>query len=272
VFAPLVTLTETLVEDRRVFTPRSIRARLAGWLDRASLAAATRVVIDAEAHRQYLIEHFAVPPERVVVWYLGADPTVFRPTPLPRREGRLRVLFYGSFLPLHGSRTVIEAAALLGDDHCCEFVLVGDGLERDACVAAAREAGLRQIHFENWVAYERLGEIVGDADICLGIFGTTAKARMVIPNKLYQAAAVGRPVITADTPAVREVFVHGESAWLCAPGDAPALADAVRRLCDDADLRAHLAQGAASLMAERFAPAAQASRLTQILADAANTA
>jgi len=205
-----------------------------------------------------------VAPERAAVWYLGADTTVFRQAPAPPRNGRLRVLFYGSFLRLHGVQTILEAAALVNDKRL-EFVLLGDGPEHAAVVAAARESGLDAVEFQPWVPYETLGRIVADAAIGLGVFGTSAKTQMVIPNKVYQMAAVGRPIITADTPAVREVFTHGETAWLCPPGDAAALADALRVLRDDPGLRARLGRQAATLMAERFNPTAQAQRLAEIL-------
>jgi len=92
---------------------------------------------------------------------------------------------------------------------------------------------------------------------------------MVIPNKVYQAAAAGRPVVTADTAAVREVFTHGDTAWLCRPGDPAALAEAIERIGADAETRKRLATRAAALMADRFAPAAQGQRLAAIFAAAA---
>ncbi len=268
VFAPLVTLTETLVEDRGVFRPGSLRGRGAAWLDRLSLSLAARVIIDTEAHRRYVTDTFGAAASRVATWYLGADTRVFVSTPPPAEATPLRVLFYGSFLPLHGARTVLEAAALLKDRADIEFTLIGDGPELAASLAYAREAGLVHVRFQNWVPYESLGALVANAHICLGIFGSSAKAQMVIPNKVYQAAATGRPIITADTPAMREVFVHDESVWLCPAANSDALAAAIDTLAGDSPRRRRLATGAATLMAERFAPAAQGSRLAAIFASA----
>jgi len=272
VFAPLVTVTETLVDDRGVFAATSLRGRLARALDTMSLAAATRVVIDAEAHRRYLIDTFGLHPERVVTWYLGADHTAFKPTPFPERAGTVRVVFYGTFLPLHGAHTILGAAARLRDHPGIEWLLVGDGPERPACLAQAGAAGAARMDFRDWVAYDALGEMIAEADICLGIFGVTPKAQMVIPNKVFQAAMVGRPVITADTPAIREIFTHGETAWLCPPGDPEALADAVATLAADPVLRRRLGRQAAALMAARFSVAEQGRRLAEILSAATTQA
>jgi len=268
VFAPLITLTETLVDDRAVFRPHSLWGVATRILDRLTLSAASHVLIDTAAHRQYLIDTFGVAPGRVSVWHLGADTRVFTARPPETHDGPLRVLFYGSFLPLHGVRTVIDAAALLQDDINVEFVLVGDGPDHAACVAAARAAGLTRLHFRPWVPYDDLGNEVARADICLGGFGAGVKTRIVIPNKVYQAAAVGRPVITADTPAMREIFTHGETVWLCASNDPTALATAIRTLGGDVELRARLGRQAATLLAERFSAATQGERLAAIFAEA----
>ncbi len=56
-----------------------------------------------------------------------------------------------------------------------------------------------------WVDYDTLHQHIADADVCLGIFGTSAKAANAIPNKAYQILAVGRPLVTRDSPAIREL-------------------------------------------------------------------
>jgi glycosyltransferase involved in cell wall biosynthesis len=65
----------------------------------------------------------------------------------------------------------------------------------------------------------------------------------VIPNKAFQALACGVPLVTADTPAARELLRHDESALLVPPGDPEALAAAVRRLAAEEDLAERLSSG-----------------------------
>jgi glycosyltransferase involved in cell wall biosynthesis len=94
-----------------------------------------------------------------------------------------------------------------------------------------------------WVEYEHLSAELHRAGCALGIFGTSAKAGRVIPNKAYQALVCGTPLVTADTPAIRELLVDGESAILVPPGDPPALAEAVGRIAADPGLAMTLSEG-----------------------------
>ena len=94
-----------------------------------------------------------------------------------------------------------------------------------------------------WVEYERLPDELHRAGCALGIFGTSDKAARVIPNKAFQALACGTPLVTADTPAARELLVDGESALLVPPGDPEALAAALRRLAADPELARRLGDG-----------------------------
>src|SRR5204862_3717791 len=91
-----------------------------------------------------------------------------------------------------------------------------------------------------WVEYERLPGELNRAGCALGIFGTSGKAARVIPNKVFQALACGTPLVTADTPAARELLTDGESALLVPPGDPKALAETLRRVVRDPELALRL--------------------------------
>jgi glycosyltransferase involved in cell wall biosynthesis len=124
------------------------------------------------------------------------------------------------------------------------------------------------LRFEDWVAYDELPARLADCDVALGIFGTTSKARMVIPTKVYQAAAAGRAVVSADTPALREVFTPGEDVLTVHAGDHMGLAAMLRRLRDSPNEAPRIGAAAGRLLAEHLDARAQGARLATILTTA----
>ena len=226
IFNPLVSLADTLVCDRRRFRAGSVPARVLGAVDRAAFRTADLVVADTAAHAALFNRLGA---RRVEVCFVGAEERVFRPG--WQMLEPFTALFVGKLIPLHGIETVCEAARLAPE---IRFRVIGSGqLEH---VLAQRPPN---VDWVPWVEYSRLPEQLWGCGCALGIFGTSEKAQRVIPNKVFQALACGAPVVTADTPAIREL---GEDGPLLVPrGDAPALADSVRELARDASLRAGIA-------------------------------
>jgi len=102
------------------------------------------------------------------------------------------------------------------------------------------------------VSRDLLADEIAAATLCLGIFGTTAKARRVVPNKVFECVAVGRPVITADTEGIRSAFTDDEIAMV-PPGDPEALADEIRRLHANPGPRERMAFAARQHYLEEYA-------------------
>jgi glycosyltransferase involved in cell wall biosynthesis len=242
VFNPLVSLADTFVEDRARFTTGSIAARALAAVDRAAFRAADVVVADTVQHAALFRRLGA---RRVEVCLVGAEERVF--TPGWRQPDRFDCLFVGKLIPLHGLETILEAARLAPE---LEFRIVGSGqLERHL------QRRPPNVSRRAWVEYDELPRELHGAGCALGIFGTTPKAQRVIPNKVFQALACGTPVITADTPAARELLVDGESALLVRPGDPDALAGALRRLASDPTLARAIAAGGLAAYRERASEA-----------------
>jgi glycosyltransferase involved in cell wall biosynthesis len=261
VFAPLVSLSETLVEDRRVFPAGGVRARAVGALDRATFAAADLVLADTAAHAAYLVELGAA-HARVAVFPLGVEPEFLAP-PTAAPAAR-RVLFYGHHLPLHGVETIVAAAERLGSD--VELVLIGNGPERARIEARGHRGGARLLWRDDVPFADLPGELARAA-VVLGVFGGGRKAAMVVPNKVWQAAAAGRPVVTRDGPGLREVLTPGEHCVAIPAGDPAALAAAVKQLLDDPTRAERLGRAARTHVLERFAPERQGARLRALLAE-----
>jgi glycosyltransferase involved in cell wall biosynthesis len=230
-FNPLVSLADTLVADRRRYRPGGLPARALAAVDRRAFRAADLVVADTAAHAAYLAS--VTGAERIEVCFVGAEERLFRPG--WQRPAAFTALFVGKLIPLHGLETILAAARLAPE---LSFRVVGGGqLER---LLDARPANVEHVP---WVEYEHLPAELHRASCALGIFGTSAKAARVIPNKAFQALACGAPLVTADTPAARELLRQGESALLVPPGDAEALATALRRLAADPALADALSAG-----------------------------
>ena len=233
IFNPLVSLHETLVEDRRRFASGSTPARLLRRIDRMALGRADLVVADTEQNARHLADLGALPAERLAVCFVGAEDRLFEPGWRPPES--FHALFVGKFIPLHGLETILAAARLAPE---IPFRIVGTG-QLDALLRARPP----NVEWVEWVEYERLPEEIQRAGCALGIFGTSTKAGRVIPNKAFQALACGAPLITADTPAARELLRDGEDALLVPPGDPEALAAAVRRLAAEPELAQSIGAG-----------------------------
>jgi glycosyltransferase involved in cell wall biosynthesis len=233
VFNPLVSLADTSVDDRGRFRPGSVAARALELVDRRAFRSADLVVCDTQENADHLAGLAGLDPSRVAVCLVGAEERVFSPG--WQRPESFTCLFVGKLIPLHGVETILEAARLAPE---LPFRIVGSG-QLDSLLDGA-PANAEHVP---WVDYERLPEELHRAGCALGVFGTSGKAARVIPNKAFQALACGTPLVTADTPAARELLVDGESALLVPPGDAPALARAVSQIAADSSLAQKLSAG-----------------------------
>jgi glycosyltransferase involved in cell wall biosynthesis len=233
VFNPLVSLADTFVADRGRFRPGSAAARLLERIDRHAFNAADLVVADTEAHARYLAERTGLADQRVAVCLVGAEERLFRPG--WAAEDPFTCLFVGKLIPLQGVETILGAARLAPE---LPFRVVGSGQLEP--LLQDRPANVEWIP---WVEYERLPDELHRAGCALGIFGTSGKAQRVIPNKAFQALACATPLVTADTPAARELLAPEESAVLVPPGNPEALAAALTRLAQDPALARKLSEG-----------------------------
>ncbi len=226
VFNPLVSLYDTLVGDRGRFRRGSPGAGVVHIADRRAFRRADLVIADTEAHAQFFREQFDLPSERVGVCLVGAEDRLFRPGWQPERP--FHALFVGKLIPLHGLETILAAASIASE---IPFRVIGSG-QLEALLADRPP----NVEWVPWVEYESLPGELQAAGCALGIFGAGGKASRVIPNKAFQAIACARPLITADTPAARELLTDGSDALLVPTGDPAALAAAVRRLASEPGL------------------------------------
>lgn len=256
----------TYVEDRKTYAPRSLGALRCWWQDWSAVRWADHRVFDTSEHRDYFRDRYHPEgPSHVVE--VGVDEAVFRWCgPPPRRpDGSLHVLFYGTYIPLQGVQHIVEAAVLLRAEPSIRFTLVGSGQTRPEVERRLAEARLDSVTLVDPMSPAELVGRMQESDVCLGIFGDTVKAGNVVPNKVVQAAAVGRPLVTRRSAAVARYFEHGRDALLVEPADPAALAAALVALRDEPERRAALADGARRVFEEHFSERALTDKMRGVL-------
>jgi len=121
-------------------------------------------------------------------------------------------------------------------------------------IELASKLNIKNINFINPVPYEKLKDYLNEADICLGIFGNTEKAQRVIPNKIYEALAAGKPIITAKSLAAEELFKNYKNILFCNSADFKDLAKKILELKNNQLLRKQIAQNGYQLFKEKLTP------------------
>ncbi|MDE2271146.1 MAG: glycosyltransferase [Xanthomonadaceae bacterium] len=266
---------DTVVQDRKLTRQHSPLARLIWWGERLASRAADMVFMDTAIHAKRMEKLFRLPCGSVGRVWVGAEASFFQRRTRRTEHEYLQVLFYGQFIPLHGIDTIVEAARLL--NHApVQWTLIGRGQEAPRIRAMLDEQPLPALRWVEWVPYETLREWIEQADVCLGIFGTSEKAASVIPNKVFQVVACGCPLVTRESLAIRELFGDVSHCIRLVPaGDAQALANAIRGCVETvrslpdtchADLKeridaAAVARQFLSMISERFPETSQTNDL-----------
>jgi glycosyltransferase involved in cell wall biosynthesis len=226
------------------------RYRSTDWI---SCALPKRIWLDTQAHIDWFAEQYGIPARKFRRVWVGADDDVMRPTARSPADDGLTVFFYGTFIPLQGIEHIIDAAEIVArEDERIRFILCGDGQTHAEMRRRAEDLRLRNLEFVPRRPPAELAQLIGRSDVCLGIFGAGKKTQRVIPNKVFDALACERAVITGDTPAARECLTDGTHAWLCPAGDPEALAAAVLERGRDPLARARVARGGYELFKREF--------------------
>ncbi len=249
IFDPLISNYLTKVFDYKNVSRWSPRAYKNYLKDKLPFKAVDLLLADTEQHRQYYHKTFGIPLNKIEVLPVGANTSEFQPQEISQNE-IFTVGFYGGFIPLQGVRLIIEAAELLKAKEI-QFNLIGTGYQYQEMQDLAKEKQLSNVHFDGWSDYKDLPEKISKFDICLGIFGDTPKAPLVIPNKIYHYAAMGKPIITMDSAAIREVFTQEENIVLIG-NNGKSIAEAILELKHNSEKRKQLANNARKLAEQSF--------------------
>jgi hypothetical protein len=232
-----------------------------------------RVVVVTPAFREYLVDRGRVGRERIDVVENGVDTALFRPVNDRAKaraqlglDGWFVVAYIGTLGLAHGLDIVIRAAAklqpLLPD---VLFLLVGEGADKDRLRDLAERARLRNVRFVGQQPREQVPLWINASDVCLVWLKKAELFTTVLPSKMLEFMACGRPVVLGVDGQARRILEEAGGGVPIEPGDPEALVAAVRRLHSDPALGAALGSSGREFVMNRYSRARGARDYLEIL-------
>lgn len=264
-----ISIYDTVVNDRKLLSSGNWISILLKYMERKAYSFADLVIVDTPQNVTYVCRELGLPEAKVVHVPLSTNEQDFQLQPYLPNNNVCRVLFIGTFIPLHGVSAILAAATSLKNHPNILFQIVGTGQTSTAIAEIVKkgEANLEWIHV--WQTPAALAGMIYEADICLGIFGSGRKTQRVCPLKLYSYAACGRAIITGDTEWTRDVEkdISYKPFETVPVNDGDALANRIRRLADSLEYRQQLAENSRRFYEEQLCNKTALSRLEALLSD-----
>jgi len=191
------------------------------------------IVAQSEGIRAALIAR-GVPAEKLITIrnWADAEPSgVGEPAPLVPH--RFVVVYGGNLGRAQGLRTVLEAAALLKDQHPDVLIrLYGDGVEAASLRRQAHDLGLRNLEIHPQVGKAEINEVFARADALLVHLADHPLFSITLPSKIQAYLATGRPIAAGIAGEAARLLAESGAAIVAPPGDPGALAKAIAALAD----------------------------------------
>ncbi len=224
---------DTYVHDRKKITNKNPRAWWKYFQDWFNFRFSKYLLSDTQNHFDYWEELFGKFRGKHLVLPVLADKTIYYPNEEKQNNEKIKILFYGSFIPLHGIDVILKAFKIM-EDKGVEFEanIIGRGQIYTQMKELFDSLQLKQVKMDGEFIDEKLlADEIRKNDIVLGIFGDSKKAKSVIPNKLYQAVASKKAVVTMKSDTIGEFF--NENDLVMCDNTPEKLAEELTNLKDD---------------------------------------
>jgi glycosyltransferase involved in cell wall biosynthesis len=217
--------------------------RLLRFQERLSIALSTRTITVNPAMRDRLVA-LGVPARQVAVVVNSPSLARFDPAAYPKRafreDGRLRLVYTGALTPIYEMDVAIGAVGRIADERPdLDIVLdvYGRGDTEPALRAQTERVGIAdRVAFHGRIPIDEVPAAVAGADIGLAPTRHDRFTDMSLSTKVFEYAAMGKPVVATRLPMVEHTFPPG-SVGTYASGDAASMAAAIAAFADDAGAR-----------------------------------
>ena len=233
---------------------------------------ARRVIINSPGFLPFL-KSYGVDESKIHVVPNGVDPTPFDPALRGEEhraawgaDGRFVALYAGALGPANALEVVLDAADELRGTRAL-FVLVGDGKARPELERAAAARGLDNVRFVPAVPKDQVPGVLAASDACLACLRDIPLFRTTYPNKVFDYMAAGRPTLLQIDGVIRQVVEEARAGLFVQPGDAHALATAVRQMMDHPDSAREMGRRGRNVVCERFDRRLQGEQIEALFAE-----
>ncbi len=230
VFDAFVSLYNSNVQDREKYSKFSLSSFKDAFLDWYSVYLAKTVLLDTNEHIKYFSKRYGLKSDKMIRVLVGTDTDIMKPDKYINNN-EFVLHFHGSFIPLQGIQYIVQAYSIVLNkyrENNIRLRIIGRGQETNKIKELSKTLNIYdRIDFIDYVPYDELVKYINNSHINLGIFGNGIKSNMVIPNKVYEAIACGKAVVTADTDAIKEVLINNENAILVTKADSEELAKVI---------------------------------------------
>jgi glycosyltransferase involved in cell wall biosynthesis len=241
---------------------------LSEWLERFLYARADQVMVNSPGFLGPVTGRGA---KRVELIPNGADPSMFDPNDdgaAFRESNGLKDKFVVLYAGAHGMSNdltvVLESASFL-DDTNIQIVLLGDGKEKSALMAQAKEMNLTNVTFLSSVRKTEMAAALAGADACIAILKPLDEYKTTYPNKVFDYMAAGRPVVLVIDGVIRAVVDAAGCGLFAQPGNAVELAHMMRGLAKDKVRAREMGLKGRKYLEENFSRTALVEKLVGIL-------
>jgi glycosyltransferase involved in cell wall biosynthesis len=266
---PYTCLTDSIITDYRKLSRYSFLARFYYIIEYLSFHFADILIANSYMEKNRYSSLFHINPDKIFRIFLGADEELFFPQEFEGKKNKFVIGFNGNYIPLHGIDIIIKSAKIieLYSKNIIFEIVGGTKQEIYEKKEMVKNLHISNVRFIPHIPINQIPQTIAKSDIQLGIFGSTPKAKRIIPNKVFTALAMKKPIITSNTKAIRELLTKQLDCLLCNIADPISLANNIITLYEDSKLRNKIASNGYKLFQEKL----NSKKLSMDLIDIINT-
>jgi len=219
---------------------------------------ATHIVSASGAYLPHFLS-MGIASEKISVITNGVDLKLFHTSLDPAAflkshdlEGKFVVSYVGTHGLAHNLDVILEAADRLRSRNDIAFLLVGDGAQRDRLMERRRAMGLANVLMLPQLSRDQIPAVLTASGASVVTLRPTPLFELVIPSKMFEAMALGRPIILGVRGEAKRIIEEGQCGVTFSPGSADELARQVEMLAGDPALCRRLGENGRRFVAAKY--------------------